>query len=492
MIGESPTRRVAASPYRRVATYALASLALVTPCFWQARIQAGDLGSHLYNAWLAQLVEKGQAPGVTIAPQWSNMLFDLALSGIFKLGGARVAERAAVSLAVLIFAWGAFALVSATARREPWFLLPCLAMLSYGWVFHVGFFNFYLSLGLSLWALAWLWQPTPAKAVAAAGALALAAMGHLLPVAWAAGAIVYGCTARRLKPRFRPVLAVAGVAVLVAARCFIVARWETVWWRQQLQYVTGVDQLWVYGPQYFLLQPALLLLWAIWLTRVIRRRGWMRITASVPFGVWLLTAVVVAVIPSRILLPGYRHALVFISERMSLCAAVAVCALVAAARPRRVEMAALPVLAALFFAFLYIDGRAANRAEDGMEAALAGLPPYQRVVSAVKGPAGRLDLLAHSIDRACIGQCFSYANYEPSTAQFRLRAAHGSPVVVADYADSFRLQAGGYVVKPQDTPIYGLFARSGQEGFALRLLQPSESFQVSKLEWEKSKWVIER
>src|SRR2546428_442409 len=188
MIGESPTRRVAASPYRRVATYALASLALVTPCFWQARIQAGDLGSHLYNAWLAQLVEKGQAPGATIAPQWSNMLFDLALSGIFKLGGARLAERAAVSLAGPTF-----------SRR--------------------------------------------------------------------------------------------GVSV---------ARWETVWWSQQRQYVTGVDEWWVYGPQYFLLQPALLLLWAIWLTRVIRRRGWMRITASVPLGVWLLTAVVVAVIPSRI------------------------------------------------------------------------------------------------------------------------------------------------------------------------------------------------
>ena len=41
---------------------------LLVPCFWQRRIQAGDLASHVYNAWLAQLIERGQAPGLWIAP----------------------------------------------------------------------------------------------------------------------------------------------------------------------------------------------------------------------------------------------------------------------------------------------------------------------------------------------------------------------------------------------------------------------------------------
>ena len=62
-------------------------------------------------------------------------------------------QRLAVSLAVLIFVWGALAFVSKVSGRRAWHLLPCLTMLAYGWVFHMGFFNFYLSLGLCFWAL---------------------------------------------------------------------------------------------------------------------------------------------------------------------------------------------------------------------------------------------------------------------------------------------------------------------------------------------------
>ena len=43
------------------------SAALLLPCFWHRHIEAGDLGSHLYNAWLAQLIENGQAPGLYLA-----------------------------------------------------------------------------------------------------------------------------------------------------------------------------------------------------------------------------------------------------------------------------------------------------------------------------------------------------------------------------------------------------------------------------------------
>ena len=42
------------------------SIAMIVPCLWHRRIEAGDLASHVYNAWLAQLIEKGQAPGLYI------------------------------------------------------------------------------------------------------------------------------------------------------------------------------------------------------------------------------------------------------------------------------------------------------------------------------------------------------------------------------------------------------------------------------------------
>ena len=59
----------------------------------------------------------------------------------------------AVSLAVLIFFWGLFALVSAATRRAPWFLVPCFALFTYGSTFHLGFFNYYLSLGLAFFII---------------------------------------------------------------------------------------------------------------------------------------------------------------------------------------------------------------------------------------------------------------------------------------------------------------------------------------------------
>src|ERR1700704_5057164 len=102
---------------------ALLSVAALIPCFWQRRIQAGDLSSHIYNSWLAQQIDLGRAPGLTIVPVTTNVLFDLTLSWLFRSFGAEAAQRIAVSLVVLIFFWGAFALVSATSKTPPWFLV---------------------------------------------------------------------------------------------------------------------------------------------------------------------------------------------------------------------------------------------------------------------------------------------------------------------------------------------------------------------------------
>ena len=107
---------------RRTYLVALSTILLI-PCFWQRRIQAGDLSSHIYNSWLAQQIDLGRAPGLTIAPVATNVLFDLILSGLLRSFGAEAAQRIAVSLVVLIFFWGAFALASATSkalRRLRW------------------------------------------------------------------------------------------------------------------------------------------------------------------------------------------------------------------------------------------------------------------------------------------------------------------------------------------------------------------------------------
>src|SRR4029077_18189256 len=74
----------------------LVSVAILIPCFWHAHMQAGDLASHVYNAWLAQLVGEGKAPGIYLVWQWNNVLFDLMLLKLGEVFGFAAAEKIAV------------------------------------------------------------------------------------------------------------------------------------------------------------------------------------------------------------------------------------------------------------------------------------------------------------------------------------------------------------------------------------------------------------
>src|SRR5215471_9388123 len=84
------------------------SAMLLAPCSWHKALVAGDFGSHLYNAWLVQLAKSGQAPGLWISAQWTNVLFDWMLEGLASFLPIHLAGRAAVYITVLTFFWGAF------------------------------------------------------------------------------------------------------------------------------------------------------------------------------------------------------------------------------------------------------------------------------------------------------------------------------------------------------------------------------------------------
>ena len=73
------------------------SALILIPCVWHRHIEAGDLGIHVYNAWLAQLIEHGQAPGLRLAYPSTNILFDSLLSGLAKIFGLRAAEILSVA-----------------------------------------------------------------------------------------------------------------------------------------------------------------------------------------------------------------------------------------------------------------------------------------------------------------------------------------------------------------------------------------------------------
>jgi hypothetical protein len=444
----------------RLAACVAASILVLVPCYWQSRIQAGDLSSHLYNAWLAQLIAGGQAPGLSLAKQSNNILFDLLLSGLLRACGPGPAQRIAVSLAVLIFFWGAFAYMWSCSRRRPravpWHLVPGLAMLAYGWVFHMGLFNFYISLGLCFGALALAFRRNGWAIAAAFPLLGIAYVAHALPVGWAAGALIYYWIARALAPRYRILLLAGALASLAGLAVILCARYRGEWAAGQASALTGAEQTWVFGVHYIPIAVVLLSIWTLWFLRMLDRRGTVRTILDIRFQLCLLSAASVIIIPGSVLLPGMHHTLNVMAERMSLATGVMFCGVAASLRPRRGEIVALAAIAAVFFGCLYADERALNRLETEMAGLVAQIPPGQRVVSMLAEPNSRVNSIAHLIDRVCIGRCFSYANYEPSTAQFRVRADRENSLVVWQYAQSWGMQAGGYVVEPRDLPLYSI------------------------------------
>jgi len=437
--------------------FVLLSILLLLPIYWQPRVEAGDLSSHIYNSWLAQLIESGKLQGLVIVSQTTNVLFDFLLNTLFRTVGPELAQRIAVSIAVLTLIWGAFAFVSTAAGRRAWNLLPCIAMLAYGWVFHMGFFDFYLSMGLCFWGLALTWELKPKLVAIAVPVFLLAYTAHALAFAWAIALAAFLWASTKLPERKRTLLTAVSIAMMLLVRVAVSSKLVTRWSPDQFALTTGADQLRVFDDKYYFLFIALLIVWGLFFIDLMRTRGAKAVGLSMPFQFFVLSAAGVFLLPGMVLIPGYRHALVYISERMSLGVGVCVCALLAGARPRAFSQYALAGVAAVFFAFLYRDERVLNILEQRMQNVVEKLPAGQRVVNGlVDDDSMRINTLAHMIDRVCIGRCYSYANYEPSTWQFRIHAVAPNPYVIDDYKDSFALQTGQYVVRDRDLPLYEL------------------------------------
>jgi len=436
------------------------SALVLTPCFWQQRIQAGDLASHVYNAWLAQLIERGQAPGLWIARQWNNVLFDITLAGLGSRVGLPLAEKIVVSAAVLIFIWGAFALASAAARRAAWFVLPCLAVVAYGWTFQMGFLNYYLSLGFSFFGVALLWRGRGWERAAALTLVPLIWLAHPL------GVVLMGCAGAWVvvaenAPLRRQILAgVAAVVLLVSVRLYILGHYSVFWSPEPGYRFNGSDQLLLYGPQYRLPMNLLLvfMLFSV-LADVIRRHsaGERLVSYLVPAQLYGLGLLAVLLVPAGIVLPHFAAPAGFLPERLSSICAIMACCLLAVMKPQKWHLAGFATFAAVFFFYLYTDTAKINRMEVQAGRYQREIPAGQRVVATIRPFVGSRVSMHHIVDRACIGQCFSYGNYEPASGQFRVRANPGNRFVTAGFEASIAMQRGAYTVQPQDLPMFQIY-----------------------------------
>jgi hypothetical protein len=469
--------------YRFLRNYPLriliVSALILVPCFWHREIESSDLGSHLYNAWLAQLIRHGQAPGLWLSSQHTNVLFDYLLSGFGALFGLHAAEKIAVSISVLIFFWGIFALVSAAARRAPWYLSPCIALFTYGWTFHLGFFNYYLSLGLGFFGLAILWRGLKKEWIVVAALAVLSVAAHPLGLVWLIAAGAYVVVARHLsRPGYQLALFAVAIGALVEFHGYLWRHYDVYGGTAPAYAYNGADQLLLFGPRYQIPEYALLTFAVIALVTDILHRH--RETGlwqyyALPIQLYVLVEVSVRLLPGGIHFPPPTAALALLTERLTSVSAALICCLLGAIQPRKWHLYATAAIALVYFAFVYQDSARVNRMERQLVELVSQLPPNQRVMATIEKPPDSRVLIQHIVDRACIMRCFSYANYEPSTGLFRVRATPGNPYVVSSYNDAVDMENGEYTVQPEDLPAYQIYQCSlnGAE-LCIRPLQAGE------------------
>jgi hypothetical protein len=439
------------------------SISMIVPCLWHRRIEAGDLASHVYNAWLAQLIERGHAPGLYIVRQWNNVLFDWLLLHAVNLVGFVVAEKIVVSACVLIFFWGIFALASAASGRAPWFLTPCIAMLTYGYAFNMGFLNYYLSLGLASFSIALLWQGRGLERFFGLLILPFILLAHPIGFLWLAGMALYLFLWTKLPSWWKLCAPISAVVSLFAIHWYLAhqTRFPVDWTHDPFYLMNGADQLTLYGQRYAVLGWAALGFGALCVAvdLISRRREtsfWRSL--RLPAELYFIAIVAVALLPEN-LRPSISGGWIgLLASRLTAITAIFGLCLMGCLKPRKWHLAGFGACAIFFFTFLYTDTLDLNRMESSAEQIVSQLPFGTRVIATIWAPPdSRVSFIGHIADRACIGHCFSYANYEPSSGQFRIRAHSGSPVVSASDDDTEDMQAGEYEVQDEDVPVMEIF-----------------------------------
>jgi hypothetical protein len=440
------------------------SLVLLTPCFWHPRIEAGDLPSHVYNAWLAQLIEKGQAPGLYLVNQWNNVALDRALLQLGNVFGLVAAEKIAASLSVLIFFWGTFALLAAVAQRAPWFLLPCLAMLAYGWTFNIGFFNYYISLGLGFFATAIFWRGRGRELIAGfvfAGAVLVA---HPQGFAWLAGCVGYILLWRVLPGWWKLVLLAGAAAATVTTRLYLFSHdfgASSVFESFGPGIYNGTDQIDLYSMRshtlsFVALGFGLLCFVADAVGRGRNLEAWRPL--RLPFELHCIAVLATYMLPDDLKIPLFAAGIGAMAIRLTTVSAVMGLAVLAQMQPRKWHTAGFGAIALVSFAFLYQDTGVLSRMEEDAGRLVSKLPQGQRVLATIwPDDHSRLPHIVHLVDRACVGKCFVFQNYEPASGQFRVRVRAGSPVATDNSVTAEKMEAGEYIVRERDLPISEIY-----------------------------------
>jgi len=264
-------------------------------------------------------------------------------------------------------------------------------------------------------------------------------------------------------------------------------RFETLWSYRQLGMVGGADQALTFGRWYV---PVALAIVALFVLLLVGQRDRWRVLTTVQAQSYFLTAGVIALLPTAIRLEPQGAWLSLVAERLSLLAGVLLLAALGQAPARRWQVTAGTVVAITFFGLLRHDLGQAAAVEAKVAELASTLPPGSRVVAQLPEPrwgdqppvepGERKHLNLRRIPlalvaRACIGRCWDYGNYEPSSGQFRVRARPGCTIVMQRIDDVYAMGVGLYQVKASDPPLHHIYSCGPAiTDLCMRVLQPGE------------------
>ena len=301
--------------------FLLASAILLIPCFWHRHIEAGDLGSHTYIAWLSGLVEQGRVPGLFLAHQWNNIAVDFALSWLGPRIGFNAADKVVASVCVLTFFWGAFAFIAASTRRAPWTVAPAIAIIAYGFTFYAGFMNFYLSLGLAFFAAAVTWRGARTDWIVGAIFALLCLVAHPMGFGLLVALVLYIHIAEAATGRYRWLVLAAALLFMVGVHFALPHFFRTESWRGSKPLaMNGADQLVLFRHAYIYLALATFVFgcYAFLVSAILDRdRQDLAERIRTPLELWTILLIAAPLIPEAIWLPEYTAAVSAINSRVT-------------------------------------------------------------------------------------------------------------------------------------------------------------------------------
>ena len=299
--------------------------------------------------------------------------------------------------------------------------------------------------------------------VASAIFAALAYVAHPIGFLWLIGMLAYVKLREKLPGWWKVMLPLGAAAGFYGVFCLASHRpaLSADWGRGPFYLYNGADQLALYGQRYILLAVAafcfgVLCVASDSLAKPREAGSWKRF--ALPFEWYAVAFWATALVPENLRPSPDAGWIGLLGSRLTTISAIFGLCFLGLLKPRKWQFAGFGVCGLVFFTFLYRDTGWLNQLEANGERLVSSMSPGTRVVVTLDPPKGsRIPFVHHAVERACIGHCFSYSNYEPASREFRVRVREDSPVVTSSTDTAEDMAAGEYDMDETDLPMKQIY-----------------------------------